>query len=377
MTESTSDEFVGEIRLFAGQYEPRGWKFCNGAALSKQEYIELYELIGSRWGELGDKFFLPDLRGLVPVCQGAGQNMTLRRFGDKLGQEKEVAELASHTHAMRTSDRVANSSNPHGKLLARVKSTPPTKGLYLDTGALGGTEVEFNRESVTSEGGDQAHDNYMPSMALNYIIAVGGGFPEFEGVTPSDDLKRSYGAPDWPPITGEIRCFAFGWPAIGEEWIPCDGRLFNGPGHQDLEAVLDFAFGGDRDTRYFNIPDLRGYVAVGANAMAPLTSHKVGNTWGSNHVSLTVDQMPKHFHPMLGAYTSNPGQLDDEPSNRKMISRTNAQFNYVRGVPQRRVYMHDASLQPAGADKAHENRQPFQALGYYICWRGVFVGRDD
>ncbi|WP_127092131.1 phage tail protein [Aquabacter cavernae] len=378
MLNATSDEFVGEIRLFAGQYAPRGWKFCNGAAVLKKEYSDLYELIGSHWGELDDSFFLPDLRGLVPVCQGAGPNLTLRRFGEKMGQEKEVAELASHTHAMRTSDRVANSLNPHGKLLARVKSTASAKGLYLDSGASGRIEVEFNRESVTSEGGDAAHDNYMPSLALNYIISVGGDFPEIAGVTPPNDPHRTYGSIyGGYPFAGEIRCFALGWPNIGEEWIPCDGRLLQGSRYPNLEAVIGYAFGGNDSMRYFNVPDLRGHAAVGANAMAPLTSHQVGNTWGSDHVSLTVEQMPRHFHPILGAYTSVAGQLEDEPSNRKIISRTNGQFNYVRGVPQQRVNMHDASLQPTGAGRAHENRQPFQALGYYICRQGEFIGKGD
>jgi microcystin-dependent protein len=171
-----SECFIGEIRMFGGNFAPMDWAACDGQQLSISQNDVLYSLIGTTYGGDGyQSFNLPDLRGRTPIHMGTGSGLTPRSIGQAIGAEQVTVDsttMAAHTHPL-----VANSTNagavydPTGKVLCQ--STSPGK-LYT---ALAGTDVSMHASSVTSSGGGQAHDNMMPSLCLNFIIALNGYYP--------------------------------------------------------------------------------------------------------------------------------------------------------------------------------------------------------
>lgn len=167
-----STPYVGEIRLFAGNFAPVGWMFCQGQTLSIAENEVLFQLIGTTYGGDGQTTFaLPDLSGRVPVHQGVGPGGSSRILGE-LGGTETVTLLASqmpvHTHAMRASTAAATGSAPGGALLAS------TAVASYDTGAAA---TAMAGGAVGPAGGNQPHDNMAPTLALSYIIALFGIFP--------------------------------------------------------------------------------------------------------------------------------------------------------------------------------------------------------
>jgi microcystin-dependent protein len=172
------ESFVGDIRLFAGTFAPRGWLLCNGALLSISEYDTLYTLIGTTYGGDGQTTFaLPDLRGRVPVGQGQGPGLSPRVMGQVYGSENVTllpTEMPQHTHTLNATTATATSAQAAGRLFAQTGADnlygpPPNEGPQPQ--AMAGA-------AVSPAGGSQPHNNIMPSMAINYIMA-------FEGIYPS------------------------------------------------------------------------------------------------------------------------------------------------------------------------------------------------
>lgn len=171
------ESFIGDIRLFAGTFAPRGWMLCNGAVLSISEYETLFALIGTTYGGDGQSTFaLPDLRGRVPVGQGQGPGMTNRVIGQAYGSENVTLlpnQMPQHTHTLNASTATAASAQAAGRLFAQTGSDK----LY---GPPPGTDPQpqgMAAGAVAPAGGGQPHANLMPSMAINYIIAVEGVYP--------------------------------------------------------------------------------------------------------------------------------------------------------------------------------------------------------
>jgi microcystin-dependent protein len=176
-----SDQFVGEIRLFAGNYEPQGWAFCDGRVLPISGYDTLYAVLGATYGGDGaTNFALPDLRSRAPIHQGTGANPALspRVLGDKLGTESETigtTQLPTHTHAFTASSQAATALTIQGNVLA----TTPTSDLFYAPQSTSTPPLEVNLVNgvIGNTGGGSLHDNRMPYLALNYIIALSGYFP--------------------------------------------------------------------------------------------------------------------------------------------------------------------------------------------------------
>lgn len=167
-----STPYVGEIRLFAGNFAPAGWMLCQGQLLAIAENEVLFQLIGTTYGGDGESSFsLPDLRGRVPVHQGQGPGMSQRTLGE-LGGTETVTLLASqmpiHTHALHASTAAASGSTPGGALLA----TTPVPSYDANPAA-----TAMAAGAVGSTGGTQPHENMAPTLALNYIISLFGIFP--------------------------------------------------------------------------------------------------------------------------------------------------------------------------------------------------------
>ncbi|RZL30493.1 MAG: phage tail protein [Rubrivivax sp.] len=168
-----SNPFIGEVRLFGGNFAPSGWLLCEGQRLPIAEYEALFQLIGTTYGGDGQNTFaLPDLRGRVPLHWGEGSGMSPRNPGEAGGTETvtlTAAQMPRHTHALTASTATATGSSPGGALLAATgvaSYDPGPATTAMATGAVGGA------------GGAQPHENMAPSVTVNYIIALFGIFPQ-------------------------------------------------------------------------------------------------------------------------------------------------------------------------------------------------------
>jgi microcystin-dependent protein len=169
------DAFLGEIRIFAGNYAPQGWSFCDGQLLSIQNYQALYALVGTTYGGDGvNTFAKPDLRGRLPIGDQQGTNLTNRAIGQLVGTETvelTAAQLPPHSHQMMVSNTVASQSSASGNLIGA--------GLhYLGADKSAGlTAQAMNAGTIGQFGGNVAHNNMMPFLVLNFIICLNGTFP--------------------------------------------------------------------------------------------------------------------------------------------------------------------------------------------------------
>ncbi len=170
-----SNPFVGEIRIFAGNFAPAGWAFCNGQLLPISENDALFALIGTTYGGDGQTTFaLPDLRGRIPVHAGTGPGLSPRTFGASGGSEQITltgTQLPSHTHAWPASTTDAQERTPIGHALATSnadvygESSPPVAAVTMAPGAVANT------------GGSQPHTNLQPFLCVSFIISLFGIFP--------------------------------------------------------------------------------------------------------------------------------------------------------------------------------------------------------
>ncbi|CAG7658612.1 phage tail protein [Paenibacillus allorhizosphaerae] len=168
------DPYVGEIRLIAGNYAPRGWALCNGQVLLIQQNSILFSVIGIAFGGNGTTTFaLPDLRGRAPIHQGAGPGLTNREYASEGGNETVTlteAQIPNHTHAI-NNQSTANTDSPIGAVWANL-GRGAVGNFYSQT-----PNVSMNPQAVSAAGGSQPHNNMQPFVAMNYIIALEGVYP--------------------------------------------------------------------------------------------------------------------------------------------------------------------------------------------------------
>ncbi len=168
-----SEPFVGEIRMFAGNFAPRGWAYCDGQLLAVSQNDSLFSLLGTIYGGDGRTTFgLPDMRGRIPVHAGSGPGLSPRKLGAKGGTEKvtlTVNQLPSHTHPMKASTTIADETAPQGNVTAQ----PSAAQLYFETAPT----VNLATTAVTNVGGSRSHTNLMPFLCVHFIIALFGIYP--------------------------------------------------------------------------------------------------------------------------------------------------------------------------------------------------------
>jgi microcystin-dependent protein len=166
--------YIGEIRMFGGNYAPLGWMFCDGSLLPISQYDALFALLGTTYGGDGvTTFGLPDLRGRVPISQGQGPGLSPYALGQMAGSEQVTlvpGQLPAHTHTALASVVAGNSGGPAGHAWALTTTLTPysTDATQIQPMAAG---------AVGSVGGSQSHDNLMPYLTVNFIIALEGIFP--------------------------------------------------------------------------------------------------------------------------------------------------------------------------------------------------------
>jgi len=168
-----SEPFVGEIRMFAGNFAPRGWSFCDGQLLAVSQNDALFSLFGTIYGGDGRTTFgLPDLRGRIPIHAGSGPGLTPRRLGAKAGAENEtltVNQLPSHRHDLVCNKATATTNSPTGKILAEAS----LKTYYPQTDG----PTTLSSSMITNAGGSRSHTNLMPTLCVNFIVALVGIYP--------------------------------------------------------------------------------------------------------------------------------------------------------------------------------------------------------
>ena len=167
-----SDPYIGEIRMFGGNFAPAGWAFCHGQTLSIAENDVLFQLIGTTYGGDGQVTFnLPDLRGRIPVHMGTGTQGQTFQIGEMSGTEQvtlTVNQIPNHTHAVGASTSPGHIADPANAYVAADRDF----AAYAS-----GTPTPMAADAVGFAGGSQPHDNMPPYLCVSFIISLFGIFP--------------------------------------------------------------------------------------------------------------------------------------------------------------------------------------------------------
>jgi microcystin-dependent protein len=160
--------FIGEIRMFGGNFAPAGWAFCEGQLLAISENDALFALIGTAYGGDGQTTFaLPDLRGRIPIHQGNA--FTLAETGGAEEITLTVQQVPAHSHPFMGSTSIATDANPADNVPAQASTFFP----YLNVAP----SVGMAPQSISPTGGSQPHTNFQPYVCINFIISLFGVFP--------------------------------------------------------------------------------------------------------------------------------------------------------------------------------------------------------
>jgi microcystin-dependent protein len=179
-----SDQFVAEIRIFAFGFAPRDWALCNGQLMSIPQNTALFSLLGTTYGGNGTSTFgLPNLMGSAALHTGRtqpGPGLSVYDLGQTGGSQTVTLsqnEMPQHTHGLSVTSTNGTTPTPTNNQLARAFSgnfQTNKQGLMYSTGA---PNVQLPIQSIGAAGGNLPHNNMMPSLVLNYCIALRGNFP--------------------------------------------------------------------------------------------------------------------------------------------------------------------------------------------------------
>jgi microcystin-dependent protein len=256
------DPFIGEIIMFAGSFAPTGWSFANGATRPNTQNPALAAILGTNFGGNASTYALPDLRGRTAVGTGIGPGLTEFDVGDALGAENvalTAAQLPSHAHSL----------------------------------TAGG--------STGTTGSGAVHENQQPSLAISYIIALDGVFPQPSGAGGGSGLD---------PYIGEIALFAGTYAPLG--WAFAQGQLMSIAEYGALYELIGTTYGGDGQST-FALPDLSGRAPMGVGQGSGRSDRQLGEMAGAASITISVGQMAPHAHtfssPLPGDYNQN-GSVD-------------------------------------------------------------------
>ena len=303
-------EPIGSTKMYFGTTEPTGYKFVNGQALSRTEYAELFNLIGTTYGA-GDEsttFNLPDMSGRVPV----GLNVNKEWFNQlgKTGGSEEVTltveQMPNHNHIIGYD----------------VRKNAETFTDSYSLGTTSGGDIKENSIPTTYVGGGQAHTNLQPYITVNYIMKV------------KNVASENVIVPDNFPIGGEISYSANTLPDNSWVWSDTNYLISDYP---ELAALYDGIF--DDDTTqdgYFKTPKKAGLVTVGLDPN-DTDFNTIGKTIGEKEHTLTIDEMPKHSHTF---------DFDQTAGSNANAVKTGVQSTYGK------------STSSVGGNQPHNNIQP-------------------
>ncbi len=167
-----SQPFVGEIRMFGGNFAPAGWSLCSGQLMAISENETLFNLIGTTYGGDGQSTFaLPNLQGRLPIHSGTGAGLSARQLGESLGTEAVAVttnQVPTHTHNFVGTNAQATDRGQAGRVPAIARGQH-----YVKEGTLGA----MHAASISQVGGNQPHNNLQPYLCVNFIISLYGIFP--------------------------------------------------------------------------------------------------------------------------------------------------------------------------------------------------------
>ena len=170
-----ADPFLGEIRMFGGNFAPTGWALCNGQLLSIAQNTALFSLLGTIYGGDGvTTFALPDLRGRVPLNQGQGPGLSAYTPGEQTGAESVtllVNQMPIHNHAVNADGQASGKNSPAGNFPGTVAGTA-TEKMYS-----GASNTTMNQTMIGNAGGSQPLRIIQPVLCVTFIIALNGIYP--------------------------------------------------------------------------------------------------------------------------------------------------------------------------------------------------------
>ncbi len=315
--------------MFAGNYAPSGWAFCDGQQLKIADHEALYSVIGTAYGGDGHKTFaLPDMRGRIMVHRGRGFNR-----GERGGSEIasiSAEQVPGHSHTANPVNLTGGRSYT-GTSVSVVTSPRPISALTAAPETI-----------AAPAGGDNAHDNIQPYLCVHFIIALSGD------MEPVSLLE---------PFIGEVRLFA--GAVIPRGWLRCDGQSLTVAENPELFSVLGTTYGGDGRSS-FTVPDLRGRAAMHAGVGEGLTLRKLGESGGREAVELAESQLPYHSHQTMavpdGGAAGTTTLISAPGGARQGISHS---------------IMQDQLMSNAGVGQPHNNLQPYAVLNYIVAAQGL------
>ena len=175
------DNFVGEVRIFAGNFAPKGWAFCDGQILPISQNTALFSLLGVMYGGDGrTTFALPNLNGKVPIGAGQGPQLTQRYQGETGGQDNvtlQQSEMPSHSHTVTAGVVAVPGYEGAGNQDTPENGYPASGTKSYSTGTNSTMNTAVTTFQLFTTGGGQPHNNLQPYLVLRYIIALQGIYP--------------------------------------------------------------------------------------------------------------------------------------------------------------------------------------------------------
>lgn len=172
-----SQPYIGEIRMFGFGRTPNGWQACDGSLLSIAMYDTLFALIGTTYGGDGvSTFAVPDLRGRLPIHQGQGPGMSNYVIGERAGTESVTliqGQIPQHTHTLLATSAASTATTPGAGLLPGAVSGDT---FYVNT-ITGNSAAAMSAQMLSLAGGNQPHENCMPTLTVQFCISLFGIFP--------------------------------------------------------------------------------------------------------------------------------------------------------------------------------------------------------
>lgn len=350
---------MGEIRLFAFDFAPIDWEFCDGTLLTIANNERLFSLLENKYGGDGiNTFALPDMRGRIPVGVGRGKGLSKNwQLGEKFGEQWVTltdGNLPIHRHSCKvSSDEGDINVRPYGAFLSSVIDKYKVYSSLKNKSEV----VSMHSASITYIGENEPHNNMMPTMALNYCICTNGADPRKE---------EGYGVES---IMGEIKIFANTFTPFG--FKRCDGSEIHSNEYNAyaLYSLILNTFGGNLRT-YFNVPNLQSQVVSHRSTQTPFARYI-----GFSYADVKLANMPSHNHYI---------RVSPKKATESMISADvfPAIGNIGSGINNKEIdiynsdfysyYMNSEMLSKQDKGENHENRQPYLALNYCICVDGEY-----
>lgn len=172
------DPYIGEIRIFAGNFAPVDWFLCNGQSLPVQEYAALFAVLGTQYGGDGvNTFMLPNLQGKVPIGMGSGPSLSPRQLGQSGGAASvtlTLPQLVNHDHGVNCQGALTQSVADSSSVWANGAGGGRGAAQLYGSSAL---DTAMNEATVKVAGGNRPHNNQQPSLTVNFIICYNGIYP--------------------------------------------------------------------------------------------------------------------------------------------------------------------------------------------------------